>query len=393
MEIFRKIYLKIISLIVLLIILYSSVFVLSNIYDAEHSKTVYNYEKSKYDLDFNDKDLCEMFSCSAVRDENKISFFDKHTMVYTSNTYSTNFNIYKNYYIDLENFNFSIKIEDRYIYLNLLKDLEKSYFILTLTLPIIIMIFTYIISSTISSEQRDGLIRMAGTEALMTNKSMIMITENIHHELNTPMEVIDNKIEKIRRKIDDINPVMAEELEEDFYFVSTAGEQIRNILNKMKDFKHLRYSNGNQNIYNISKNAFKMVAMSIPNFRFNIDMDTKLYGINSESLKNADLLNVLINHIKNSLEATADKIHIIISKYENGLLYLRILDNGTGIPERMRGKIFNPNFSTKNNANEIRGNGMYLNKQLLTIGGGDIKLIESGIHGTTIELIIPCKLK
>ena len=68
---------------------------------------------------------------------------------------------------------------------------------------------------------------------------------------------------------------------------------------------------------------------------------------------------------------------------------MRIIDNGSGIPSSAEKKIFDPNFSTKSQDNSIRGNGMYLNRQIIRQGGGDTKVIETSKAGTTIELVIP----
>jgi K+-sensing histidine kinase KdpD len=248
------------------------------------------------------------------------------------------------------------------------------------------MIFGIIITSVIHEEQKEGAVRTGGNEALLTNKSMIMITENIHHEMNTPLEVIDNKIQKIKMKMKKLDPLKLVQIEDDFEFIDTSSAQIRNILEKMKTFKNLRYSKKNQNIHKIFSNVFKMISMSSTNFEFSISDELKSVTINEDALTSSDLLNIGINHVKNSLEGGASKVYIIFEKIENDNLYIRIIDNGNGIAKNNQKKIFNPNFSTKSDFEGLRGNGMYLNKQIMNNAGGDIKLISSTKKGTTIGL-------
>ena len=299
-------------------------------------------------------------------------------------------------------------------------------------IPISLAIFIYPLFISIRNEKENGIRQNAGNEALLANKSMIMITENIHHELNTPLEIIDNKIEKIHKviedyltneynfyqkhkdildksSIDDPDNIMSRKewennqqreidaklikLTPDFDFIRTSSEQIYNILEKMKGFKHMRYSNGNKTVYDVFEGAFKIISISNSNYIHKIDESFKQYSIESANFRNADLLGIAINNIKNSIEANASKIFIVNAGFSNGLLKTRVIDNGGGIPPSATKHIFEPNFSTKSNDNSVRGNGMYLNKQIIKQGGGDTSVIETSKIGTTIELIIPTKVR
>jgi len=278
-----------------------------------------------------------------------------------------------------------------------------------------IMFFAYLIPlySSIKREKEEGLLLTAGSEALLANKSMINITENIHHELNTPLEVIDNKVEKIHNilskflveeyeAIGHIDTIPEDrilrnkrlvKLNEDFEFIKTASEQIYAVLEKMKGFKNLRYSNGNKSLKNIIDGGFKIINISNTNFEYKVDTELAKFSINSKNLVNADFLSIILNHIKNSLEANASKIILIYTKFDDNFAYIRIIDNGNGIPDDAKKKIFMPNFSTKISNTGVRGNGMYLNKHILNAAGGDIRLISTSKKGTTIELKVPAKFK
>jgi len=294
--------------------------------------------------------------------------------------------------------------------INIVNDYKEMVLYFT---PLMVFIYLIPLYTSIKKEKEEALLLTAGSEALLANKSMINITENIHHELNTPLEVIDNKVEKIHNILKDfindekeviknINTIPKDrllrhkrilKLNEDFEFIRTASEQIYTVLEKMKGFKHLRYSNGNKSLKDIIEGGFKIINISNTNFEYKIDDKCDLYSLNSKNLSNADFLSIILNHIKNSLEAFASKIFIIYDKYDNNFVYLRIIDNGNGIPEEAKKKIFLPNFSTKHSDNGIRGNGMYLNKHIMNSAGGDIRLISSTKKGTTIKLKIPAKIK
>jgi signal transduction histidine kinase len=408
MSIISKVYNRVLSVIILLFILYANVFFISSLYDIDKEIDEYNYYLEKYDKDIREIDICKIFTCTAINKNNTVYYYDKNLHTYTSISNNSNIHIYDVYYIDINEFSLNIKTNSGFIYVSLVKDLDKTLTILLLSLPLITLIFGFTITTTIIGEQKENIIKTAGNEAMLANKSMIDITENIHHELNTPLEVIDNKIEKIHNQLSaflleeykvtqDIKTIPPDrvkrnrrlaKLNEDFDFIKTSSEQIYAVLEKMKGFKHLRYSNGNKSFGDIVKGSFKIINISNSNFEYKIDDYLYSYRVGKD-IKNAEVLSIMLNHIKNSLEATASKIHILFSNFEEDHIYLRIVDNGTGMPGKIKNNLFKANFSSKNSDSGIRGNGMYLNKHILKNVGGDVYLISTSNKGTTLELKIP----
>ena len=286
------------------------------------------------------------------------------------------------------NFYFTLEISTLY----------KEYInIMSIFVPLSMLLFIYPLYQSIKEEQTEMLMVLSSNEALLANKTMINITENIHHELNTPLEVIDNKIEKIHRIIThyleyDGKRVLdkkSDEIEDDFKFIRTSSEQIYNVLEKMRSFKHLRYSNGNKSIKNVIDEGLKIIAMSNNNFTYKVDEKLNKYTLLG-NLKNADLLSIILNHLKNSLEADASQIVLMFVSCHKNVLTFRIIDNGKGIPADVLDTIFDANVSTKSG---IRGNGLYLNKHILNAQGGDVEVVQTSKHGTTIEISIMCKDK
>jgi len=366
--------------------------------------------------------LCELLECNYVVDlthKKRFKMTEDNILKRIEWIDYTDIPLWRN--LHLINYNISLYNADANSYFEIGNETLKNNLLLLMgvLIPLTMISFMYPLMISIRNEKEESIRIHVGNEALLANKSMIMITENIHHELNTPLEVIDNKIEKIHRIIEeylaseyeyyeehkdepgfidrynsevntkrDINSKLIS-LNPDFEFIKVASEQIYNILDKMKGFKHMRYSNGNKSIADIVDAAFKIISISNGEFEHKYDQKLSNYSINSKSFKNADLLGILINNIKNSLEASADKVYILVNKFEDGFLKIRIIDNGKGIPKKAIKNIFEPNFSTKSADKTIRGNGMYLNRQILHSTGGDTYVVETSTHGTTLELVFP----
>ncbi|HKK10009.1 MAG TPA: ATP-binding protein, partial [Bacteroidales bacterium] len=104
------------------------------------------------------------------------------------------------------------------------------------------------------------------------------------------------------------------------------------------------------------------------------------------------LRRVLINLLKNSVQALEGakqgKIILDIQKNE-GQVNVFVKDNGKGIPENKKDKIFLPDFTTKSSGT---GLGLAMVKNIMTNFGGTIELVESSEKGTVFLLSFPeCK--
>lgn len=114
----------------------------------------------------------------------------------------------------------------------------------------------------------------------------------------------------------------------------------------------------------------------------------------SQYLSTNDLITVVGNLLENAIEAvkvqSGDESSIVlqITEDETGLL-ISVSDTGCGIPADILERIYEPGFSTK--AQEGRGMGMFLIKDLTDRRGGSIEVESEPGVGTTFTLIFSQK--
>lgn len=299
--------------------------------------------------------------------------------------------------------------------------------------------FTFVYFRRVYSEQRRKMLELMSTSGTLQEKNMKILTENIHHELNTPVAIIQGMIKQLEYKIISRTKEMGDgNITCDFNFeeVYSSVDQINTVLQRMSNFKHFKYSNGNKSVQDIFKySANSMNIYKHSNFKIELDPKFKHYSLTG-TLGNGDLLNVIGNHFRNSLEAKATKIKVdcnyIPENNTAGLLHIYIIDNGVGIRNKETGLIlstkrlndvFKPYYSTKDingeslvidnisrlekcwirlknvfipkddYPTEIRGVGLFLNKQLLLDNDCEVLLRETSEKGTVFEIIIHVKLR
>jgi len=103
----------------------------------------------------------------------------------------------------------------------------------------------------------------------------------------------------------------------------------------------------------------------------------------------SQLQRLFINLIRNSMQASSTRIIFkILSEADNYLVY--VTDNGKGIPQEFKNRIFDENFTTKEKG---MGIGLKLIKKYLEDINGQIILIETSPSGTTFSISIPRSFK
>ena len=82
-------------------------------------------------------------------------------------------------------------------------------------------------------------------------------------------------------------------------------------------------------------------------------------------------------------------VHVSTAHRPGGGVQVRVRDNGTGIPEAVRQKIFQPFFTTKPTG-EGTGLGLSLSYDIITKGhNGTLTVQTNEGHGTTFTIELP----
>jgi len=97
---------------------------------------------------------------------------------------------------------------------------------------------------------------------------------------------------------------------------------------------------------------------------------------------------VLMNLLENAMSAIGDRPgHIAIrAEAADGVVLLRIEDDGPGIPPHLLHEIDKPGFSTK----QATGLGLPFVKKMVEAHGGTVTLTSTPGRGTTVCITLPC---
>lgn len=106
----------------------------------------------------------------------------------------------------------------------------------------------------------------------------------------------------------------------------------------------------------------------------------------------SQMLRIFTNIVQNAVEAMPDEktngvIHIeLIPDEDKQQITIKVSDNGSGIPDEVKDKIFDPYFTTKSSGT---GLGLAMSKKIIELWGGSIRFESEQDTGTIFYLQLP----
>lgn len=223
--------------------------------------------------------------------------------------------------------------------------------------------------------------------------SLGRLSAGVAHEINNPISGIKNCLNRIHK-----NPQNIEQNATYFELIKEATERIENVV------KHLLNFSREQDVYFQEMALNESVENAVKQTRHKLEKDRIQIqqSINSNiRIKGSSLHleQVLINLILNSLDAINERIErepnhigkldIVLEESDSKLWALvRIKDNGMGIPNEIKDKIFDPFFTSKK-IGEGTGLGLYLTFNLIIAHKGEINFVSQEGSGTEFIIKLP----
>jgi len=242
------------------------------------------------------------------------------------------------------------------------------------------------------------------------------LTAGIAHEIQNPLNFVNNfsevnkelisemREEIAKKNFDEVNQI-AKNVEENEDKIIHHGKRADAIVKGM--LQHSRSSSGVKEPTDINELADEYLRLAYHGLRakdksFNADFRTEFdESIGKINVILQDIGRVMLNLINNAFYAVSEarsskfeaggdyKPEVIVSTKKLGdKIEIRVKDNGTGIPEDVREKIFQPFFTTKPTG-QGTGLGLSMSYDIVKAHGGVLKVESKVGTGTEFTIQIP----
>ncbi|WP_332308269.1 ATP-binding protein [Desulfonatronovibrio magnus] len=217
--------------------------------------------------------------------------------------------------------------------------------------------------------------------------SLGQLSAGIAHELNQPLNAIKMGSDFLSMMHENKEDISNEQMAQISHEISIQVDRATEIINNLREFG--RKSDFTKEKTDISKPVHNVLSimgqqLKLQNIEIKLDLQENIPPIMAHKNR---LEQVIFNLITNARDAIiqrmAEEIHpelgtiAISTSLQNGQVTLSVADNGTGMPESVQQKIFDPFYTTKQT-----GMGMGLG---LSISYGIIKDYEGEIAIKSIE--------
>jgi len=241
------------------------------------------------------------------------------------------------------------------------------------------------------------------------------LTAGIAHEIQNPLNFVNNFSEVSHELIDEMNTeldkgeisdakLISADLKQNLEKIIHHGKRADAIVKGM--LQHSRISSGQKEPTDINALCDEYLRLSYHGLRakdktFNAEIKTEFdNNIGKIDIVPEDIGRVVLNLINNAFYAVSEKAKQNVQGYEpnvtvstkklNGKVEISVKDNGNGIPDSIKEKIFQPFFTTKPTG-QGTGLGLSLSYDIVKAHSAKIEVESHPGEGTVFTIIILSK--
>ncbi|MDP3446142.1 MAG: ATP-binding protein, partial [Ignavibacteria bacterium] len=217
-------------------------------------------------------------------------------------------------------------------------------------------------------------------------KSKIDFFTNIAHEIRTPVSLIKAPLEEIILSGDgNCNT------KQNLTIIEKNSERLTTLINQILDFRKMDSAKYFLKLNRLDLN--KQITELYDRFRKTIQSQGVVFELILPSAKETEiitdpdaLIKIVGNFLTNAIKHTKDKITLQVKCNNDESYTISVTDNGKGIPNDQKAKIFDPFYQIQSSENKKgTGIGLYIAKQLSEILGGSILVHDNPNGGSTFE--------
>jgi two-component system NtrC family sensor kinase len=269
------------------------------------------------------------------------------------------------------------------------------------------------------SELQHALAELKSTQALLIQSekmaSLGELTAGIAHEIQNPLNFVNNFSELSRELLTEMEEeadkgnigevkAISADIKQNLEKIHHHGKRADSIVKGM--LQHSQKGSGLKEPTDINALAEEYLRLSYHGLRakdntMNASMVTNLDdSIGKVDLVQQDISRVLLNLFNNAFYAAAERfktegetfkpIVTLTTRKNNDHIEITVKDNGAGIPENIRQKIFQPFFTTKPTG-QGTGLGLSLSYDIVKAHHGELSVESRAGEGATFTLSLPCK--
>ncbi len=243
----------------------------------------------------------------------------------------------------------------------------------------------------------DDMTRMKDLEQIVSTREKLSIigqmAAGIAHEIRNPLSGINinvSTLEHVARNLETVSPEERRKIGEIVAQAKAASEKIATVIRRVMDFtKPVPPKLDRVDVNQVVREALEFSSTTLR--KGGISVGTALSPGLPRCIADPRLLEqVLLNLITNAVQAmeneNGQKRLGVATAQENGMVLIRVFDNGPGVPVHLREKIFDPFYTTRTTGHGI---GLTFSHRVIENHGGTLTASGSEWGGAEFRIALP----
>ena len=211
------------------------------------------------------------------------------------------------------------------------------------------------------------------------------LAAGVAHEIGNPLTGIASLAQNLKHETD--QSLVSDSVKD----ILLQTERINQIVRSLLTFSHAEHTAGDDrhefSLDSCIEEAIRLVGMSHSGKQIECILECsaslRLYADRQK------ILQMFVNLLSNACDASHPGDHVWVKcRSQNNLAHIRVIDQGSGIPDELHDRIFEPFFTTKN-VGEGTGLGLPLVHSIVRDHDGEIEINTKHKKGTEFVLRLP----
>ncbi len=238
-----------------------------------------------------------------------------------------------------------------------------------------------------NAQEKEEAAVLAKNEQLRAN-----LLRAISHDLRTPLTSISGNADTLLNSFDMLDDATKRQMLTDIY---NDGEWLTDLVENLLSITRLgdgtiKPSFSAQLPEDVIAEALKHIDRGGKEHVIRVDCGDELYLVQIDAKL---IVQVIVNLVNNAIKYTppGSEIWITVQKQEETAI-VRVTDNGPGIPDPVKPRVFEMFFTGENKVSDSRrslGLGLTLCRSIISLHGGELTLTDNQPHGCVFSFTLP----
>lgn len=212
------------------------------------------------------------------------------------------------------------------------------------------------------------------------------VARRLAHEIKNPLTPIQLSAERLEHKLaSKLEKHDAEVLRRATHTIVSQVTAMKSMVNEFSEYARAPAVN----LVDLDCNTLIREVMGLyepPGLKITVELVEGGVTVRGDATMLRQVLHNLLQNAQDALEGVAEPVIHVSSRLENGMICLAVCDNGSGFPQELLARVFEPYVTTKRHGT---GLGLAIVKKIVEEHKGSIQISNRAAGGACVSIALP----